>query len=120
MKPVKPKEPDSDVEVVAEDDETFTAKLFGGDEAFVFHKDVNFLMLLIAYGGGGEDLGSLSPVLKSLFYVETDSDDERRETWQRFLGELSAQRGMDAERSMKFINDLVAAAGKDPSESSDV
>lgn len=117
----KPTEPESDLEIVATDDvaETFTARLFGTDEEFTFYNDVNFLLLLIAYGGEGEDLAQLPTILKSLIHVEEDTDEARRETWQRFMRVLSGQRGMNAERSMKFINDVVAAAGKDQAENAD-
>lgn len=120
-KKTKPAEPESDLEIVATDEEqdTFTAKVFGTDEEFTFYNDVNFLLLLIAYGGEGEDLAQLPTILKSLIHVDEDTDEARRETWQRFMRVLSAQRGMNAERSMKFINDLVAAAGKDQPESAD-
>lgn len=116
----KPKPaPDSDVEVIDVDEDagTFTARLFavdGDDGVFEFWSDVNFMVLLIAYGGEGEDLGHLSTVLKSIFKV--DDDAHGAATWSRFVSLLSKQRGMNAERSMKFINDLVAAAGKDQAE----
>lgn len=118
-KPQPPAEPDSDLEIVSRDETngTFTARLFGSEEEFTFYDEVNFLMLLIAYGGEGEDLAQLPTILKSMIHVDEDSDDARRSTWQRFLALLAKQRGMDAERSMKFINDLVAAAGKDQPES---
>lgn len=118
----KPKDPDNDIVVVSRDEEagTFTAKLFGTDEEFTFFDDVNFLLLLIAYGGEGEDLAKLPTILKSLIAVDVDDADDadlaRREVWQRFVAVLAAQRGMNAERSMKFINDIVAAAGKDQPE----
>lgn len=113
-----PAEPDSDLTVVSRDEieGTFTATVFGTDQEFTFHDEVNFLMLLISYGGEGEDLGQLPTIIKGMLWVAEDSDEARRETWQRFVRILAAQRGMDAERSMKFINDLVAAAGKDQPE----
>lgn len=120
----KPAEPESDIEVIAVDDDrgTFTAKLFGTDDEFVFWSDANFLLLLIAYGGEGEDLAQLSTIMKGLLYVDEDAKDigaATRETWGRFLSLLAQQRKMTAERSMRFINDLVAAAGKDQQESAD-
>jgi hypothetical protein len=116
-----PVESDSDIEILSTDEDagTFTAKVFGTDEEFTFYDDVNFLLLLIAYGGEGEDLAQLPTILKSMIFVADDTDEARRTTWQRFMSVLAKQRGMDAERSMKFINDLVAAAGKDQLESSD-
>lgn len=117
----KPVEPETDVEVIGEDDVegTFTAKLFGTDEAFTFYADANFLMLLIAYGGEGEDLAMLPTIIKGMIAVDEDSDEARRAEWSRFVTVLAPQRGMNAERSMRFINDLIAAAGKDQPESAD-
>lgn len=114
----KPKEPESDVEVVATDEVegTFTARVFGTEHEFTFYTDVNFLMMLIAYGGEGEDLAKLPTILKGLIAVDDDTDEARREEWARFITVLAPIRGMGAERSMKFINDLLAAAGKDQAE----
>lgn len=115
----KPKEPDTDVEVVDEDEDTFTAKLFGTDEQFTFYKDVNFLMMLIAYGGEGEDLSNLPTIIKGMMCVEEDSDEARRAEWARFIKVAAPQRGLGGERTFRFINDLIAAAGKDQAESAD-
>lgn len=118
----KPTEPESDIEVLSRDEaaETFEARLFGDDDAvFTFYEDANFFLLLISYGGEGEDLAKLPTIIKSLMFVEGDTDEDRREPWTRFIAVLAKQRGMNAERTMRFINDLIAAAGKDQQESAD-
>lgn len=131
VKPAKPRAPESDVEVVSEDADagTFTARVFGTEQEFTFYTDVNFMMLLISYGGDAEGLTMLPVIIKSLLVVDEvvvkgrvdneATDAVRHAEWMRFVGVLATQRGMNSERSMKFINDLIAAAGKDQMESVD-
>lgn len=116
-RPRKP-EPETDVNVVARDEEYFIAEIFG--EEFRFSTFVNpWLMLMITTGENTS--AALLQLLHSIIEVdipadatEAEAEDLRQAEAQRFSSLLGSQgRGFTFERLFRLVNDLIETAGNE-------
>jgi hypothetical protein len=116
-------DPPQDIELVGSidtEDETFTAKIFGGEE-FLFSTDVNGYLLLTATRGGDEFIA----LMDSLVLIpDTDGlkpkeiEAAREAEKERFHSVLAHQKHLTVERLARFVGELMEIAGNEEGESS--
>lgn len=117
----KPKKNPSDLKIVSRDDEeaTFVAEVFG--ETFKFSSDANGWLVFMASSGKAENLEKL---IHSLLIVDIEPDmtegEERVARMQeanRWGDCLGKQQNFGLERMFRLVNDVIEAAGNDPTKS---
>jgi len=112
-----------DIELVGSidtEDESFTARIFDGEE-FLFSTDVNGYLLLTATRGGDEFIA----LMDSLVLIpDTDGlkpnemEAAREAEKQRFHSVLARQKHLTVERLARFVGELMEIAGNEEGESS--
>lgn len=117
----KPKDPDTDVELVSEsDDGSDIVVRFFGEREFTILTDVNYWLLLSSFDP--RNMGGMVRLVQSLLAVNPeegeDPDTAAFRVGRDFNDFMATRKGLTLERVVRLVTDLTAMAGNALPESS--
>jgi hypothetical protein len=118
---VKPKDPDSDVELISEsEDGSDLIVRFFGEREFTILTDVNYWLLLSSFDP--RNMGGMVRLVQSLLAVNPEEGEDPEMAAFRvgrdFNEFMASRKGLTLERVVRLVTDLTAMAGNAQPESS--